>query len=78
MTLEDQLRDELDQWESVQYRMKEEGIAYCFKHYSHFPSIQDEEFHHKRLNLIKAMDDMEKYVQQKITETEDKIIELPE
>lgn len=75
---EDQLRDELDQWEMVRYRMDDEGIEYCFRHYSDFREIQDEEFHLKREKLIELMVEMEEYVQQKITETEDKIIDLLE
>jgi len=73
---EDQLRDELDKWESVQYRMGEEGIEYCFRHYSSFPEIKDEEFHLKREKLVALMEEMEQYVEDKITEVEDKIIEL--
>lgn len=70
------LRDELDKWERAQYRMGEEGIEYCFRHYSSFSEIQDEEFHNKREKLIAMMEEMEQYVADKITETEDKIIEL--
>jgi hypothetical protein len=73
---EDQLRDELDKWESVRYRMDDEGIEYCFRYYSSFMEIEDEEFHIKRRKLIDLMVDMEKYVANKITEIEDKIIEL--
>jgi len=72
--IEDQLRDELDKWESVRYRMDDEGIEYCFRHYSSFSEIEDEEFHLKREKLIELMVDMEEYVQNKITEVEDKII----
>lgn len=73
---EDQLRDELDLWESVKYEMNEEGIEYCFRQQSDWREIQDEEFHLKREKLIELMVEMEEYVQQKITETEDKIIDL--
>ena len=73
---EDQLRDELDQWTSVQYRMDDEGMEYCFRSYSTWEDIKDEEFHILRNKLIELMDQMEKFVEDKITETEDKIIEL--
>ena len=73
---EDQLRDELDQWESVRYRMDDEGMEYCFKHYSNFDEIKDEEFHALRLKLIAMMEEMETFVANKIVDTEDKIIEL--
>ncbi len=73
---EDQLRDELDKWERVQYRMSEEGIGYCFRHYSSFSEIKDEEFHTLRNKLIVLMETMEIFVANKIVEIEDKIIEL--
>ena len=73
---EDQLRDELDNWERVRYRMEDEGMEYCFRHYSSFQEIKDEEFHSKRRKLLNLMVEMEQYVADKITEVEDKIIEL--
>lgn len=74
--IEDQLRDELDKWKDVRYRMKNESIEYCFQSYSDFEEIKDEEFHRKREKLVDLMVEIEKYVQQKIKETEDKIIDL--
>jgi hypothetical protein len=74
----DQLRDELDKWSSVRYRIDNEGIEYCFRYYSSFMQIEDEEFHVKRRKLIDLMVDMEKYVTNKYIELADKIIELPE
>lgn len=73
---EDQLRDELDNWGRVQYRMSEEGIEYCFRHYSSFSEIKDEEFHSKRRKLLNLMVEMEQLVADRITEVEDKIIDL--
>jgi hypothetical protein len=73
---EDQLRDELDNWERVRYRMDEEGMEYCFRHYSSFPEVKDEEFHSKREKLVALMNEIEQYVEDKITEVEDKINEL--
>jgi len=75
---EDQLRDELDNWERVRYRMEEEGMEYCFRHYSSFPEVKDEEFHLKREKLVALMNEIEQYVEDKITEVEDKIIALEE
>jgi hypothetical protein len=74
--IEDQLRDELDKWESVRYRMEDEGIEYCFRHYSSFGEIKDEEFHLKREKLIEMMVEMEEFIDKKIEEVEDKIIEI--
>jgi hypothetical protein len=55
--------------------MEDEGIEYCFRHYSSFSEIKDEEFHSKREKLIELMVDMEEYIQNKMTKIEDKIIE---
>jgi hypothetical protein len=60
--------EELDKWESVRYRMKDEGIEYCFRHYSSFKHIEDEEFHSIREKLIKLMIEMEEYVDEKINQ----------
>jgi hypothetical protein len=75
---EDQLRDELDKWKMVRYRMDDEGMDYCFMNYSSFREIQDEEFHTLRLKLIDLMEQMEQFLENKIEEIEDKIIELDE
>lgn len=75
---EDQLRDELELWESVQYEMKDEGIEYCFRQQSDWKEIKDKEFHTLRLKLLNTMKEMEQFVADKITETEDKIIDLLE
>jgi hypothetical protein len=40
--------EEFENWQMVQYRMDNEGIDYCFEHYSSFEEIKDEEFHKLR------------------------------
>jgi len=40
------MKEELDIWKDVKYRMKEEGFDYCFNSYSHWSEIEDEQFHH--------------------------------
>ena len=75
---EGQLRDELDKWEMVRYRMDDGGVEYCFRYYSSFSEIKDEEFHSKRRKLLNLMVEMEQLVADRITEVEDKIIELDE
>jgi hypothetical protein len=72
---DEQLRDELDQWKMVRYRIEDEGMEYCFRHYSSFSDIEDEEFHRLRLNLIQLMDQIEQFVENKITEIENKLEE---
>ena len=58
--------EELENWEAVHYRMDNEGIDYCFEHYSSFEEIKDEEFHKLRLDLLDNMKKIRKYVEDKI------------
>ena len=69
------LHEELDNWKSVKYRMKQEGIEYCFRHYSSFNEIDDQLFHLLRILLIESMEKMEKLVNDRIDELETKIEE---
>lgn len=61
----------LDEWERLQYRMEEEGIAYCFRYYSDWTAIDDERFHELKNKLIDAIVEMEEYVQQQIDDWDD-------
>lgn len=63
--------EELEKWSMVQYRMGNEGMEYCFNHYSSFEEIKDEQFHKLRLDLIRIMSEMKQYVKDKIDEYED-------
>lgn len=65
--------EELDNWKAVKYRMKAEGMEYCFRHYSNFEEIEDNTFHYLRQLLEDAMDRMDKLVQDRIDELETKI-----
>ena len=67
------LYEELEEWQMVRYRMDSEGIDYCFKHYSSFEEIKDEKFHELRNKFIESLDEIEKYVDEKIIELNDKI-----
>jgi hypothetical protein len=62
--------DELEYWQSVQYRMEEEGIDYCFEHYSHWEEIKDEEFHRLRMGFLQYMKEIREYVDKKVDEGE--------
>lgn len=70
------MEDELELWHSVQYRMDEEGIDYCFKHYSNWDEIKDEEFHRLRLDFLISMKELREYVSKSIIDCEDKIEKL--
>lgn len=63
--------EELEDWQMVRYRMDDEGIEYCFKHYSRFEEIKDEKFHQLREELINKMDEIRQYVNDKIENYEE-------
>jgi hypothetical protein len=60
--------NDLENWESVQYRMKNEGIDYCFESYSHWDEIKDEEFHRLRLVFLQSMKELRNYIDNKVDE----------
>ena len=62
----EKLDEELENWNAVSYRMDNEGIDYCFEHYSSFKEIKDEEFHKLRLEFLDSMRKLRKYVEDKI------------
>ena len=70
------LEEELDNFRSVQYRMGNEGIDYCFKHYSSFEEIEDEEFHKLRKEFLDSMDKLTSYVENKIDELKSQVDDL--
>jgi|688.fasta_scaffold14761_6 hypothetical protein len=57
--------EEKEEWEYVYYKMMEEGFHYCFKHYSDFIDIKDEEFHRLRTNYLKSANELETYIKNK-------------
>ena len=57
---------ELEDWQRLRYRMKEEGIEYCFRHYSNWEEINNEKFHELRLKLIDTMKEIREYVDDQI------------
>jgi len=60
--------EEKEEWEYVYYKMMDEGFHYCFKHYSSFEDIKDEEFHRLRTNYLKSANDLEEYIKNKYNE----------
>jgi hypothetical protein len=60
--------EEQEEWDSVQYRMDNEGIDYCFEHYSSFEEIKDEKFHELRLQFLKSLKEIRNYVNEKCQE----------
>ena len=64
------MSNNLEDWESVKYRMENEGIDYCFESYSDWDEIKDEEFHRLRLGFLQYMKEIREYVDKKIEEEE--------
>jgi hypothetical protein len=63
---------EQDEWNAVRYRMDNEGIDYCFEHYSSFEEIKDEKFHELRLQFLKSLKEIQNYVNEKCQEEVEK------
>jgi hypothetical protein len=61
-----EMEDNLENFRAVQYRMDNEGMDYCFEHYSSFEEIQDEEFHKLRLEFLEVTKKLKSYVENKI------------
>ena len=68
---------ELEDWQRLRYRMKEEGIEYCFKHYSSFKEVEDEKFHELRKKYLEVSHELEEYVNLKINSLRDEIDRIP-
>ena len=60
------IEDNLDNFRAVQYRMGNEGMDYCFEHYSSFDEIEDEEFHKLRNEFLESVKKIRSYVENKI------------
>ena len=71
----DKLYDELEKYQNVLYRIKQEGFDYCFKHYSSWKEIEDETFHKLRQDYLDISSALVGYVNGKIMEIQDNIDE---
>lgn len=63
--------EEYENWQMVRYRMDNEGLEYCFKHYSSFEEIEDEKFHKLRNELLEKMKEIRVYVEEKLDSYEE-------
>ena len=59
---------EAENWTYLHAKMRDEGFHYCFKHYSSFEEIEDEEFHQLRKKYLEVTEQLEKYVKDKFYE----------
>lgn len=71
-----QLEQEREDYEMVRYRMDDEGMEYCFKHYSTFEEIEDEEFHKLREEFLESSTKLREYVENKLNELSSQIEDL--
>jgi hypothetical protein len=71
-----QLEEERENYQNVRYRMGNEGIDYCFEHYSSFTEIEDEEFHKLRNEFLDSMKKLRSYVDDKIDELTSQVDDL--
>ncbi len=71
-----ELENQLDNWKNVEYRMNNEGIYYCFKHYSNWNEIEDEEFHKLKSKLLDTIQELTSLVENRIETLENKIENL--
>lgn len=62
--------DAKENFESCKYKIKGEGIHYCFDGYSNWEEIKDPEFHRLRLNYLEAVEAITNYVTKKADEPE--------
>jgi len=70
MMNKEQLEKDLEHFKNVNYRIREEGLEYCFKNYSSFEEIKYKQFHMLRLELTLSIDRIKEYVNNKINELE--------
>jgi hypothetical protein len=66
------MEDELENWQSVQYRMDAEGFDYCFEDYSDWNEIEDEKFHELRLAFLFTMKKLREYINTQVEILESK------
>lgn len=63
--------EEHEDWLYLKSKMKNEGIHYCFIHYSDFSELKDEKFHHLRNLYINTAKELESYINIKCDEIPD-------
>lgn len=68
------LEQELENWQSLRYRMENEGVDYCFEHYSSWEEIKDEEFHNLREQFLDTLTRLRELTDKRINELNDKIL----
>jgi hypothetical protein len=60
----------MEKLSNVKNIIEDEGMDYCFMHYSNFEEIKDKKFHELRKAYVKAAIDLQRYVVEKALEEE--------
>ncbi|HNI02689.1 MAG TPA: hypothetical protein PLO94_10065 [Chitinophagales bacterium] len=68
--------EEIEQWTYLHSKMKNEGFHYCFKNYSNFTEIQDEEFHKLRKEYLRTSEELENYIIKKYQDSKEAEMDL--
>lgn len=69
----DKLYQDLEEFDYVRIKIKDEGFDYCFRHYASFKEIDDEKFHQLRKAYIEIANELESYIKNKISSIQDEI-----
>jgi hypothetical protein len=67
------IENELEKFQNVQYRMDAEGFHYAFESYSSYEEIHDDNFHELRLAYIKASRELASYVNDTVDRLTEKL-----
>jgi len=60
-----------EEWRLLHHKMGSEGFSYCFVDYSHWNDIKDESFHVLKNNFVKAQEELESYIEDKIEQLDE-------
>jgi hypothetical protein len=70
-TSEELVSEQKELFKDVEYRMREEGVGYCFEHYSDWKEIEDKKFHELRLKFLESLKNIKEYVNFRIKQYSD-------
>lgn len=74
----DNIYEQIENFNYLKAKMRDEGFHYCFNHYSSFKEIKDEEFHELRKQYIEISNKLEKYVDEKIISLQEQLDNIDE
>lgn len=60
------IEEQLEQFQALKFRIREEGFHYCFMHYSRWYEIDDREFQMLRNDYCNISMKLEEYIDEKI------------